>query len=130
MFSFFKNKFVVAILVLLLVAAGLAVFIFTKNRNLNPDHIVVDSIALNDKTHLRVAHAPAPEKGVVLFITNKEDSKANEGYAKQFAALSYYVAIIDHEALLNGSANETTHCVDIANQLTAINTTLQTRFQI
>jgi len=130
MFSFFKNKFVVAILVLLLVAAGLAVFIFTKNRNLNPDHIVVDSIALNDKTHLRVAHAPTPEKGLVLFITNKEDSKANEDYAKQFAALSYYVAIIDHEALLNGSANETTHCVDIANQLTAINTTLQTRFQI
>ena len=104
--------------------------LFFHNQSINTDHITIRTLKLGNNEHIKIAHAENPEKGLVLFIANQQHTKNNEDYAKKFAALSYYVAIIDDKSLLNTPVDETTHCLNVAEKLHIIGSQLQTHLKL
>ena len=132
MHSLFKRKFVVLGVALLLVIAGVTYALLCRKspKPETADHITVEEISLNNNAKFKIAHAPKPEKGLLIYLVNKDHAKSNLEYAKQFAALSYYVAIIDSQALLSSAAGKPTDCVNLAPKLAEINKQLQAHFDL
>lgn len=129
----FNRKFTIFGAILLVVIAGLVAYVLLckKTPKLeSADHITVEDITLKNNAKFKIAHAPKPEKGLLIYLTNKDRGRSNIEYAKQFAALSYYVAIIDSQTLLSPAAEKPTDCVNLAPKLAEINKQLQTHFDL
>lgn len=128
MYSLLKRKPLIAGIIFFIAIASLTYIFICRNIPAAPDQILVNEVSLQNKTTLKVAHATAPEKGLLIYIANKDHAKSNLDYAKQFAALSYYVAIVDSQTLLNtASASE---CVNLAKKIIDISAQLQKHFDI
>jgi type IV secretory pathway VirJ component len=127
--SLLKNKFVITVLLMGVLLAG-AYFIVTKERTQPENNQIFDVfISTVNQQKLRVVHSEKPEKGVLLFITDTKNTDTTS-YAKQFAALSYYVAVIDNHELLNTAANAVDQCLSLANKLTDISGKLNAHFNL
>jgi len=105
-------------------------FYLHKKHKHNTDGIIDENILLDNNQKLRVMHAIDPEKGLLLYITNQPQAKKATEYAKQFASLSYYVALVDNEALLNAPTNGAGQCLNIAKKLNRLNTQLKSHYNI
>lgn len=128
-FEFTKKLILIAAVMVVGIACAIYL-VFFHTQSINTDHITIRTFKLGNNEHIKIAHAENPEKGLVLFIANKQHAKNNEDYAKKFAALSYYVAIIDDHSLLNSPVNETTHCLNIAEKLNFISSQLQIHLKL
>jgi type IV secretory pathway VirJ component len=83
---------------------AIAVSLFRANTEPAADIIIDELIPLPERPAQRVIHAQKP----------------------QFAALSYYVAIVDNSALLSTASNNP--CLNLSKQLSALSAQLQTHF--
>lgn len=128
--SFLKNKFFIIGLVLGIAVVIAAFFLLNKSQPVNTEHISIDTVHLSKNVTTRVAHAAKPEKGLVLFIAHKNNAKTDNEYAMKFAALSYYVAILDEHSLLASVNGEKAGCLNLAEQLLAISAQLQSHFKL
>lgn len=129
--SFFKNKFFLLGLTSALVLAGsLAYLGLSKRLQPNANHITDEHISLNGTEKLRVLHAEKPEKGLLIYIADHRDAKKLNAYAKQFASLSYYVAVIDNDTLLKSPSNTNSQCLNLAQKLTDISKQIQTHYKL
>ncbi len=130
MHLFFKHKFLFLGIVLLFVIAGSTYTILGRNAAEPAGQIKVEDIVLKNHEKLKVAHATKPEKGLLIYLANHEDTKNPLDYAKQFASLSYYVAIVDSQLLLNSAATNSTQCVNLAQKLIDLSAQIQTHFNL
>jgi len=124
-----KYKFVITSLLVSMLLAG-AYFIATKEKTQPENDQVVDVfISTSNLQKLRVVHGKKPEKGLLLFITDAKNTDTTN-YAKQFAALSYYVAVIDNQELLHTAANTVDQCLNLAGKLNDISGQLNAQFNL
>jgi type IV secretory pathway VirJ component len=134
MHSLLKHKIAIIGVVLLLVVAGLTYALLCQKSVETPDHIRVEDVALNAHEKVKVAHASKPEKGLLIYIADKDHAKDDHENAKKFAELSYYVAIVDSQTLLNPTSNsaenKSNQCVNLAQKLVDISTKLQAYFEL
>lgn len=130
MVSISKNKLIAIGLGVAFILTSLIYIGLIKNPTTHTDHIIDEYINLNAKEKLRILHAENPEKGLLIYIADQPQAKTAGEYAKQFAALSYYVAVIDNELLLSAPANTSEQCVDIAKKITAFSKQLQTHYNL
>ncbi|HWV14239.1 MAG TPA: AcvB/VirJ family lysyl-phosphatidylglycerol hydrolase [Cellvibrio sp.] len=91
------------------------------------DHINKDKIAINDHLSINVFRSERPEKGLLLYVGDK--NRSSEQNAKQFANLSYYVAHIDPQQLLD-AAPHSEQCISVADQLQSIVQSLDKSYAI
>jgi type IV secretory pathway VirJ component len=127
--SLLKNKFVIPVLLMGVLLAG-TYFIVTKERAQPENNQIVDVfISTVNQQKLRVVHSEKPEKGVLLFITDTKNTNTTS-YAKQLAALSYYVAVIDNHELLLTAANTVDQCLSLVDKLTDISGKLNAHFNL
>jgi len=132
MVSTLKNKRLIigSALTFILVSLSLSYVFSKKTHKPNTNQTIEEFITVSKNEKLRVLHANEPEKGLVIYVTNQPQSNKATEYAKQFASLSYYVAIVDNDALLNSPNNTTEQCLNIAKKLTELNTQLQSRYKL
>jgi type IV secretory pathway VirJ component len=130
MHSLLKNKFTIIALLTSIILASLAYLITIDKTQPVPNDIVDELITLTNKNTLRVIHSPKAEKGLLLFIADNNTTEANTLHAKQFAELSYYVAIIDNQNLLNSGTNSENRCLNLAQKLTELSVQLNTQFTL
>ncbi|GGY72367.1 virulence protein [Cellvibrio zantedeschiae] len=125
-----KRSLLIAGIILALLVAG---FIYLFPGNTQPaitNQIGDEQVKLSNNETLQVFRAAKPEKGVLIYIADKSHDNKIADYAKQFASLSYYVAVLDKDALLSSPANTETHCLDLAKKIGDINTQLQKHYQL
>lgn len=131
-----KNRYFIAGFTLTLIIAGLFYIFLTRNDKVDTNHIIDEVIILNASSQtnihqkLRVLRGETPEKGLLIFIADQSNSKKSISYAKQFASLSYYVAIIDNESLLDSSLNNDEKCLNIALKLSELSAQLHTYYKL
>jgi len=136
MVSSLKNKLIIVGVVLTVIAAGLIYRSLHKEHKTNPDHITDEHISLskNEKNNinekLRMLHAEKPEKGLLIYIADQSHTKQTTEYARQFASLSYYVAVIDNESLLSSPANTVEQCLNIAQKLIELSEQLKSHYKL
>jgi len=97
---------------------------------LTTNNTLSNTNTLSNNNTLRVIHSPKAEKGLLFFIADKHKTEANISYAKQFAELSYYVAIIDNQDLLNSVFNSEHKCLNLAKTLTELSAQLTSKFNL
>jgi type IV secretory pathway VirJ component len=130
MYLLLKHKLVIIFLPALLALVAI-VYAATHWHRQPAQHPIIDEIvSLPQHPQLRVVHSTKPEKGVLIFIADKNQTAMNSAYAKQFAELSYYVAIVDNQALLNSATNNPSQCLHLANQLAELSAQLHAQFQL
>lgn len=136
MHSLLKYKFTLIGLLASVILASLVYIVAKESTPPANNEIIDEVITLANQHKLHVIHSKKAEKGLLLMITDK--NKTELSYAKQFAALSYYVAIIDNQELLksasnsvdNGANNTNNQCVNLAKKLTELSVQLNTQFSL
>lgn len=126
----FKHKFIFSGIILLIVIAVSTYTILGRNTAEPVNQIEVEDIVLKTHEKLKVAYAAKPEKGLLIYLTTHEHPKNNLDYAKQFASLSYYVAIVDTQTLLNSTEANSAPCVNLAQKIIDISAHIQTHFNL
>jgi len=123
-----KQKILLTAALALLVAG--ATFFAIKHLHKPPvpaDEVVSEEkVLLQNNQQLSVFQLPNPEKGLVIFISNNKQHRID--YARQFAKLSYRVALLDNQFLLSNATGST--CIDLATYLGALRKELQTKFDL
>lgn len=125
-----QRKLLTTAFILALLVVGFVYLFPGKTQPVATDQISNEQVKLSNNETLQVFRAAKPEKGVLIYIADKSHDNKITDYAKQFASLSYYVAVIDNNTLLNSSANTDTHCLDLAKKISAINIQLQKYYQL
>lgn len=128
-----KYKFAIIGLLAGFIVASLAFIAFRESAAQPENNDIVDEIiTLTNQQKLHVTHSKKAEKGLLLMITDK--NKAEHGYAQQFAALSYYVAVIDNQELLKSASNHADNtnnqCLNLAKKLTELSVQLNAQFKL
>ncbi len=100
-----------------------------NNRGNDHAQIITEKIVVNNYT-FNLTHAPVPEKGLLIYISDSISPNLATDYAKQFAELSYYVATIDSQLLLASIKNAGNQCVQLAEELKTISQQLQKSYNI
>jgi type IV secretory pathway VirJ component len=128
--SLLKNKFFILILIICLGVITLA-YVLLRSPKINAaENITISTFNLNNNEKIKIVQTAKPEKGLLTLVTNNSNPALNEGYAKKFAALSYYVAVVDGKSILNSPISEAPHCLNLAEKLTSINAQLQTHLKL
>jgi type IV secretory pathway VirJ component len=130
MHSLLKNKFTIIALLTSIILASLAYLNAREKTQPVSNDIIEELITLTNKNTLRVIHSPKAEKGLLFLIADKNKTEANTQYAKQFAELSYYVAIINNQDLLNAGTNSENQCLNLAKELNELSVQLNTQFTL
>jgi len=129
--SSLKYKFTLTGLFATILVASVA-YIAAKGNKKPENHAILDEIVtLTNQKKIHVIRSEKPEKGLVLLIDDNNSSDNN--YAKKFAALSYYVAIIDNQDLLNSLANSgenNSSCLNVAKKLSELSLELNSKFSL
>lgn len=123
-----KQKIAIAIFALLVIAS-LAFAAFKRwHKPSTPVGEVVgeEKISLQNHQQLSIFHLPNPEKGLLIFISDNKQHRND--YARQFAQLSYTVALVDSHFLLTNAAGS--DCINLAAYLSDLRKELQTRFDL
>lgn len=123
-----KTKLVISIVTLLIILAG-AIYFFTRKTTPLLDNAIKKETVKVDNQELQVYRAIKPEKGLLIYIADKSLSNLTAEYAKQFAALSYYVVVVDNEALLNSKPN-TDSCLNLPKKLSEMKSSLQEHYKL
>ena len=127
--SLLKNKFFI-LLIICLIVVSLTYVLLSSLKLDDAENITINTLSLDKNNQLQVAHAAKPEKGLILFIADKSNHNINEDYAKKLAALSYYVAIVDVNSLLNLPVSGSNQCLNLAEKLTSLGAQLQTHLKL
>ena len=127
--SLLKNKFFI-LLIICLIVVSLTYVLLSSLKLDDAENITINTLSLDKNNQLQVAHAAKPEKGLILFIAEKSSHNINEDYAKKLAALSYYVAIVDVNSLLNLPVSGSNQCLNLAEKLTSLGAQLQTHLKL
>lgn len=122
------TKLVLLITIVLIVIGG-TVYYFSPKTTPPIDNAIKTEYAKFGSENITVYRATKPEKGLLIYVADKSQDKQTANYAKQFAALSYYVAVVDNETLLNSAAN-VGDCLNLAKKLAEIKTSLQQQYDI
>lgn len=126
----FSSRQKIAWVTLALLIAACLVFVAIKRLHkplATPGEAVSEEkISLQNNQQISVFHLPNPEKGLLIFISDNKQHRND--YARQFAQLSYTVALIDSHFLLTNAAGA--DCVDLATYLGGLRKELQTRFDL
>lgn len=130
MYSLLKNKFTIIGLVASVILASVTYSVLKKETQPTTNTLIDEVITLTNANTLRVIHSPKAEKGLVLFIADKNKTEVTSLYAKQFAELSYYVAVIDNQELLNSTTNSNNQCLNLAKKLTEFSQQLNSQFKL
>ena len=136
MYSLLKYKFAIIGLLTGIILASLAVIAFREREKPENNDIIDEIVTLTNQQKLHVTHSKKAEKGLLLMITDK--GKTETRYAQQFAALSYYVVIIDNQELLksasnsddNSADNTGNQCLNLAKKLTELSLQLNRQFSL
>lgn len=124
-----KQKFAGAAITLL-VLAGLSYIAIKRlhKPSVPPSQVVrEEKVSLQNNQHLSVFHLPNPEKGLLIFISDNKQHRND--YARQFAQLSYTVALLDNQFLL-GNAGAASACLNLASHLGELRKELQAKFDL
>jgi type IV secretory pathway VirJ component len=132
--SLLKYKFTIIGLLAGVILASLAYITFRDSAPSENNDIIDEVITLANQHKLHVTYSKKAEKGLLLMIADK--NKLESSYTQQFAALSYYVAVIDNQELLksannsdNGSANNN-QCLNLAQKLTELRLHINAHFKL
>lgn len=128
MSSLLKYKFTLAGLLISLLLA-IFFYITTQARTQTENNAIIDNIVtLTNQQKIHVVHSQKPEKGLVLLID--DTNKTENNYAKKFAELSYYVAIVDNQELLKSATNSGNNnsCLNLAQKLNELSLELNSKF--
>jgi type IV secretory pathway VirJ component len=129
-----NKKLAYSILIISLVLIGVTAFIFHHFRKPPVveavEKIFDEKIQLANRQTIRLVHAQEPEKGLLIYIADGHSSKLTSDYAKKFAGLSYYVAVIDSQAILKSTNTPANSCENIAENIITISKQLQTTYDI
>lgn len=123
-----KTKLALSLLTSVVIIVGTFLLFIQKTKppvdsTINTDHVKIGN------ENIPVYRATRPEKGLIIYIADKRQSDQTTKYAKQFAALSYYVAMIDNEALLRSEPNGA-GCLNLAKKLADVKTALQQHYKL
>lgn len=133
MFFLLKNKsfLLKSFLLIVTIAVILAGLAFSQLKKQPPDFtkLIEEQITINDQQKLRILRKGNPKKGLLIYITQGRNNTTEE-YAKKFSELSYYVGIVDNQALLNSTTNQNSHCLNIAEKLSDISSQMQTHLSL
>lgn len=129
---FVNNKLAVAGLTVAITVA-VVIYCVTTQKPQSQSNIIDKVISLptleNSLSSVRVVHPSKPEKGLLIYVADTKSEKETTENAKQFAALSYYVAVINNDSLFTkGKAPE--NCLNVAQKLTSLSEQLLTHFNI
>ncbi len=130
MYSLLKNKFFLISLLAVIILATASYALLSEKTQPETNNFIDQLITLNNANTFRVIHSPKAEKGLVLFISDKSKTEVTSLYAKQFAALSYYVVIIDNQNLLLSATNSDSQCLNLAKKLTELSLQLNSQFKL
>ena len=129
MSSLLKYKFATIGVLISAILVGIGYIAMRAKAPPESNDIIDELISITPQSKFRVIHAKKPEKGLLLFITDTKKTDTTN-YAKQFAELSYYVAIIDNQDLLNSGTNSENQCLNLAKKLTELSVQLNTQFTL
>ena len=118
------------IIVSSLIAVAIKCLSDRKNKNANDPNIVTDKIVIDHRYNFKLVHAKEPEKGLLIYISDANSPAVTANYTQKFAELSYYVANIDSQTLLNSLKNTDNQCVHLAEALKSISKQLQDSYKI
>ena len=130
MYSLPKKKSAAIGLLISIIVLGLTYALVSWKTQPTPNDFIDKIVTLGPTNTLRVIHSPNAKKGLLFFIADKNKTEANISYAKQFAELSYYVAIIDNQDLLNSAFNSENECLNLAKTLTELSVHLKSQFKL
>jgi len=130
MYSLLKNKFAIISLFTTTIFAAASYALLSGKTQPETNEFIDQVITLNNANTLHVMHSRNAEKGLLLFIADRSKAEVTNQYAKQFAALSYYVAIIDNQNLLNSATNSEGQCLNLAKNLTELSLQLNSQFKL
>jgi type IV secretory pathway VirJ component len=130
-----KNSVILIWLVMIVISV---VFILITLKSINYRNtisandftITTEKIIVGHQYTVNTFHARAPEKGLIVYISDANPPILAIDYAKKFAELSYYVASIDSQVLLAGLTEADNHCAQIAEVLHTISSQLQVLYHI
>jgi type IV secretory pathway VirJ component len=128
MFLLRTNKFIPLVIFLVLILVGL-MFIYVKKNSSDTASLIDEQININNQQKLRIVHKITPEKGLLIYLAQGH-TKTTEEYARQFASLSYYVAIIDNQTLLNSEIDQKKQCLNLAEKLSDISRQIKSHLNI
>ncbi len=128
MYSSLKNKFFIIGLIVTSIFTGAIYALVSWRTPPETSDLIDELVVLTHQNTLRVIHSPKAEKGLLLLIADKDNNETTALYAKQFAELSYYVAIIDNHSLLNPAATSENQCLNLAKKLTELSAQLNAKF--
>ncbi len=126
--SLLKHKFIIVGLATSIILASLAYIATPKSTQPENNSIVDEVVTLANQQKIHIVRSQKPEKGLVLLMADK--SKTETSYAKQFAALSYYVAVIDNQELLKSATNIDNQCLNLAKELTKLSLQLNRQLKL
>ncbi len=130
MYSLLKYKFTIIGFLAGIILASFAFIASRENAQPESNAIIDNIITLTNQQKIHVIHSKNAEKGLLLMIADNNTTATS--YAKQFAELSYYVAIIDNQELLNSAANsnDNSHCLNLAKKLTDLSLQLNRQYSL
>ncbi len=118
MSSLFRKKHIyIGILALAALISAIYVALQYQNTTDSPEVIFDEMVLTANGFNVRLVYPDSPEKGIILFLADNTDANKTTGYAKQFAQLSYYVAVIDSNQLLSITRDKSSQCINIAQEL-------------
>ncbi len=132
MYSLLKRKFIIIGLAVGIMLASLA-YVATKESTPTDNNSIIDEVVtLTNQQKVHIVRSQKPEKGLVLLMT--DENKTESSYAKHFAVLSYYVAVIDNQELLKSAANHNSNrdnqCLNLAQKLTELSLQLNEQLKL
>jgi len=132
--SLLKNKYFylgLALSLILITTAGIFTLRWLHKPVANNSKIIDENIIIKSQQHVRVVRTQSPEKGVLLYITDNNNTREQTyNYAKSFAALSYYVVVINDQNLLNAPFDEERKCLNLAGTLIKLANSLQDYYHL
>jgi type IV secretory pathway VirJ component len=123
-----KLSLIISVVVLAIIAAAFSYCALRKQPAVAEDQIKEEHLNFSSE-NVQVYRATNPEKGLLIYIADKSEGRTIIEYAKKFASLSYYVAVIDNDSLLNSPANAESGCLDLAKKLGNFKSQLQKHYQ-
>ena len=123
-----KTKLILSTISVALIVSVATYFFSRKTTPPIDNAIKKENVRVGNET-LQVFRATKPEKGLLIYIADKTQNNQTFEYAKQFAALSYYVAILDNDSLLSVSPNSG-NCLNLPQKIKDVKNALQKHYEL
>lgn len=96
----------------------------------DPATILDERIATSQGTTVRLVHPIAPEKGILYFVSDDSPADITTAYAKQFAALSYYVVVLQSNTVLKDTGTDPSTCLNVSASIQELQDALREQLNV